>query len=171
MSQGRRIRVRGQVQGVGFRPFVWQLAQRFGIDGRVLNDAEGVLIEAGGPVATPMGPTVAAGLVARDRLAGMDDDGVLDTAWRAAPDVSTETHARPGATDPDVILLRQGGGLGRTVRLDTLDAALVSVCDGELTARQSLAAISGLLDVPTGEALGRGVGLLRGLVADGFLTS
>ncbi|WP_068257404.1 DUF7059 domain-containing protein [Janibacter corallicola] len=129
------------------------------------------LVEASGPVATPMGPTVAAGLVARDRLAGTDDDGVLDTAWRAAPDVTTETHARPGATDPDVIVLRQGGGLGRSVRLDTLDAALVSVCDGELTARQSLVAISGLLDVPTGEALGRGVGLLRGLVADGFLTA
>lgn len=45
---GRRIRVRGQVQGVGFRPFVWQLAQRFGLSGKVLNDPEGVLIFAGG---------------------------------------------------------------------------------------------------------------------------
>ncbi|MBT9384213.1 carbamoyltransferase HypF [Pseudooceanicola sp. CBS1P-1] len=42
---GRRIRVRGQVQGVGFRPFVWQLARRFGLTGWVRNDAEGVLIE------------------------------------------------------------------------------------------------------------------------------
>lgn len=42
------IRVRGQVQGVGFRPFVWQLAQEFGLRGRVWNDAEGVGIEAGG---------------------------------------------------------------------------------------------------------------------------
>lgn len=48
MSTGRRIRVRGQVQGVGFRPFVWQLARRFGVSGTVLNDAEGVLIHAGG---------------------------------------------------------------------------------------------------------------------------
>jgi hydrogenase maturation protein HypF len=46
--QGCRIRVRGQVQGVGFRPFVWTLARRIGIRGRVLNDAEGVLIEAAG---------------------------------------------------------------------------------------------------------------------------
>lgn len=38
--------MRGQVQGVGFRPFVWQLAQRFGIKGDVLNDPEGVLIHA-----------------------------------------------------------------------------------------------------------------------------
>ncbi|MBI1220712.1 MAG: carbamoyltransferase HypF [Rhodobacteraceae bacterium] len=46
--EGRRIRVRGQVQGVGFRPFVWQLAQRMGIAGEVLNDPEGVLILACG---------------------------------------------------------------------------------------------------------------------------
>ena len=46
---GRRIRVRGQVQGVGFRPFVWQLAERLGIHGWVRNDAEGVLILATGP--------------------------------------------------------------------------------------------------------------------------
>ena len=44
----RRIRVRGQVQGVGFRPFVWQLARRMGLRGQVLNDPEGVLIYAGG---------------------------------------------------------------------------------------------------------------------------
>ncbi len=43
-----RIRVRGQVQGVGFRPFVWQLAQEMGIRGRVWNDPEGVRIEAEG---------------------------------------------------------------------------------------------------------------------------
>ncbi len=42
------IRVRGQVQGVGFRPFVWQLAREYGLRGRVWNDAEGVGIEAGG---------------------------------------------------------------------------------------------------------------------------
>ncbi len=46
--RGRRIRVRGQVQGVGFRPFVWQLATRMGLSGEVLNDAEGVLIHAAG---------------------------------------------------------------------------------------------------------------------------
>ena len=46
--QGRRIRVRGQVQGVGFRPFIWQLAKRFGLRGEVLNDPEGVLIYAAG---------------------------------------------------------------------------------------------------------------------------
>lgn len=40
----QKIRVRGRVQGVGFRPFVWRLARRFCLDGYVLNDHCGVLI-------------------------------------------------------------------------------------------------------------------------------
>ncbi|WP_406720385.1 carbamoyltransferase HypF [Thioclava litoralis] len=42
------IRVRGQVQGVGFRPFVWRLAQELGLSGHVLNDAGGVVIRVRG---------------------------------------------------------------------------------------------------------------------------
>ena len=45
MVSGFQIRVRGIVQGVGFRPFVWQLAQQAQLSGSVLNDSEGVLIE------------------------------------------------------------------------------------------------------------------------------
>jgi hydrogenase maturation protein HypF len=45
---GESIRVRGTVQGVGFRPHVWRLAQAMGIRGRVCNDSEGVLISAWG---------------------------------------------------------------------------------------------------------------------------
>lgn len=46
--QGYEIRVRGQVQGVGFRPFIWRLAQERGLSGHVLNDPEGVLIRVAG---------------------------------------------------------------------------------------------------------------------------
>jgi hydrogenase maturation protein HypF len=48
----RRFRITGVVQGVGFRPFVYGLAHRQGLGGFVLNDGEGVVIEAEGmPVA------------------------------------------------------------------------------------------------------------------------
>lgn len=44
-----RIRVRGRVQGVGFRPTVWRMARALGLDGDVRNDAQGVLIRVSGP--------------------------------------------------------------------------------------------------------------------------
>ncbi|MDQ6988569.1 MAG: carbamoyltransferase HypF [Mariprofundaceae bacterium] len=44
--KGIQIRVRGVVQGVGFRPFVANLADDWGIQGQVWNDAEGVVIQA-----------------------------------------------------------------------------------------------------------------------------
>ncbi|MCC0030889.1 MAG: carbamoyltransferase HypF [Brucellaceae bacterium] len=47
-EQAISIRITGLVQGVGFRPFVWNLAAREGITGRVLNDGAGVLVEAFG---------------------------------------------------------------------------------------------------------------------------
>jgi hydrogenase maturation protein HypF len=42
------LRVRGKVQGVGFRPFVFRLARRLGLRGWVRYDNEGVLIRAAG---------------------------------------------------------------------------------------------------------------------------
>jgi hydrogenase maturation protein HypF len=46
--EGRRIEIRGVVQGVGLRPWVYRLARSAGIAGRVRNDAVGVTIEAFG---------------------------------------------------------------------------------------------------------------------------
>ncbi len=43
-----RVRVRGLVQGVGFRPRVYTLAQRHALTGWVRNDGEGVLLEVEG---------------------------------------------------------------------------------------------------------------------------
>ena len=43
-----RVMVTGTVQGVGFRPFVFSLAERYGLDGTVLNSAHGVAIDVEG---------------------------------------------------------------------------------------------------------------------------
>ncbi|MGH7727499.1 MAG: carbamoyltransferase HypF [Vulcanimicrobiaceae bacterium] len=50
--QAREIRVRGVVQGVGFRPFVYRLAQRYGLYGWVENGEHGVEIFIEGAAAT-----------------------------------------------------------------------------------------------------------------------
>ncbi len=44
-----RLEVEGLVQGVGFRPFVYNLAQRLDLNGFVGNDGRGVFIEVEGP--------------------------------------------------------------------------------------------------------------------------
>jgi len=46
MPEARFLRIRGVVQGVGFRPFVFRLAAAHGITGWVRNGAEGVEIHA-----------------------------------------------------------------------------------------------------------------------------
>jgi hydrogenase maturation protein HypF len=49
-SQIQRVRlaIRGAVQGVGFRPFIFRLADEMGLKGWVINNAQGVFIEAEG---------------------------------------------------------------------------------------------------------------------------
>jgi hydrogenase maturation protein HypF len=46
---GLRIEIRGTVQGVGFRPWIYRLATEAGLAGHVRNDSAGVTIEAFGP--------------------------------------------------------------------------------------------------------------------------
>jgi len=53
MVAGRaRFLARGQVQGVGFRPYVYRLARNLKLDGYVSNDQDGAIIEVQGPQPT-----------------------------------------------------------------------------------------------------------------------
>ena len=47
----KRFFFEGMVQGVGFRPFLWRLADRNGLAGFVLNRSDGVIAEVEGPAA------------------------------------------------------------------------------------------------------------------------
>lgn len=127
------------------------------------------LVDVRHPVAAPMGPHVLAGLRARTWLAEHDDEELLDVAWQVADDVTEERIGRPGAPDPQVIQLRQGGGLRRTVRLGTLGAGLVGACDGDLTARQLCAGLAVLTEADTAAVVAEVLPVLRDLVKDGLL--
>jgi hydrogenase maturation protein HypF len=48
MPQTRRYEIRGVVQGVGFRPFVFRTAMRHALGGWIRNDSEGVVLEVQG---------------------------------------------------------------------------------------------------------------------------
>ena len=113
--------------------------------------------------------TVAAGTVLL--VHAHPDDELLSTPWRAAADVTVEQHQRAGAPGPEIIRARRGGGLRPSVDLGTAAAALLSVCDGDLTAGAALAAISGLVERETDEVTAEVLPTLRELVARGFLVS
>ncbi len=114
----------------------------------------------------PMGQVVVDVLAAHDWLAAHD---LLSATLVVADDVTEERYGRPGAEDPEVVLLRQGGGLQRAVRADTALAGLVGACDGELSVGRLVGALAQLLAEPV-EAVGdRLLPEVRGLVADGLL--
>ncbi|MGE5056530.1 MAG: acylphosphatase, partial [Acidobacteriota bacterium] len=48
-TQRLRITLRGAVQGVGFRPFVYRLATEMALTGWVLNSSSGLVVEVEGP--------------------------------------------------------------------------------------------------------------------------
>ena len=47
-AERAKVTIRGVVQGVGFRPFVYRLARQMRLNGWVLNSAQGVFIEVEG---------------------------------------------------------------------------------------------------------------------------
>lgn len=119
-----------------------------------------------------LGPHVAEVLEVRERLAGLDDDAVADLRPLLAPDVTEERHLIPGAAEPTVILLRQGGGLGRTLQASTAVAALAGVADGELSVGQVVSAVAALSELNAADALALRAEMVeaaRHLLSTGFL--
>jgi hypothetical protein len=77
----------------------------------------------------------------------------------------------PGDDDPSVIELRQGGGFGRTVSVDSALAGFVGACDGELSVTQIVSALADLFDVPLVDLWNDLEPRIRRLVLDGFLVA
>ena len=127
------------------------------------------LEELTGPAAGPLGDHVAAVLAARETLAGLDDDALAATRPVVAPDVTEERHHVPGEAGPRALLLRQGGGYGRTVAASPALAGLVGVCDGSLSVGQAVVALAQILQVDPDALRAELLPQVRDLVADAFL--
>lgn len=95
-----QIRVRGRVQGVGFRPMVWRLARELGLRGTVLNDAEGVLIRATG-AADALSSFVARLQSERPPLASVESIDVMSYAG-SLPATFEIIESRTGKADTEI---------------------------------------------------------------------
>lgn len=107
-----RLRVRGAVQGVGFRPYVYGLATRYRLGGFVANDSHGVVIEVEGERASDF---VTALPLEKPPLARIDEISVQ----RIGPVAADEFCIRPSEQ-------------GRVSTRIVADAATCPDCLGEL---------------------------------------
>jgi len=127
------------------------------------------LEEHHGSLVQPLGPVIEAFLAAHDWLERTDDAALAAAHLRRAEDVTEERYLTPGHVDPQVVLLRQGGGFGRAVQVGTASAGLVGACDGELTVGQIVAALAHLLGRDDDDVAREVLPVVRGLVRDGLL--
>ncbi|MGH3387161.1 MAG: transferase, partial [Nocardioidaceae bacterium] len=118
-------------------------------------------------VEQPLGPQVAGWARRTDWLAAHPD--LVAERLVVGADVVQESVGAPGAADPERIVLRQQRGLRRARQVDTVEAALVGACDGDLTVGQILAALATLLDRDAAELPGVYLPQVTELVEEGYL--
>ena len=94
MPERIQVRLRGIVQGVGFRPFVYNLAQRLKLAGYVLNDSSGLIAEVEGAPAAIQAFLEALGSE-HPPLAWIQDRAVTSLP----PDGSRVFHIRPSVAE------------------------------------------------------------------------
>ena len=116
-----------------------------------------------------LGAHLAEALAAHDRLATLDDAGIAASAFTVAPDVTENRHHLPGQEHPTVIELRQGGGFGRSLTVDSGLAALVGASDGDLATGVMIDAIAELLEVDATALRADLLPRVRELAFTGFL--
>ena len=115
-----QIRVRGTVQGVGFRPHVWHVARELGVTGSVINDAQGVLVHAVGTRA------MLEALARRLR-----DDAPPLARVEAIERLQIALPAQTSALTPEVFTIGASQG-GATATAVAADAATCAACVAEI---------------------------------------
>ncbi|MGC5010036.1 DUF7059 domain-containing protein [Streptosporangium sp. DT93] len=124
--------------------------------------------EYGLPVELPVGGYVDRVLEAVTTAHRLTDAELLDARLVVADGVVEERTGPPGAEDPARIVLRQTTGLGRSVRVGTVEAALAGVCDGDYPLGPLLAAIAELTGEDPSDLRSKAPAALRPLIAEGF---
>ncbi|KRB76542.1 transferase [Nocardioides sp. Root190] len=146
-------------QGVGGIGFGWINLQRTGGSTRDL-------LEWPYDVEQPIGPAIAgwAEAASAARSVGPGSHLVL------REDVLQETTGPVGAEDPSTIVLRQQRGFRRARQVDTVAAAVVGACDGDLPLGPLVDAVGQLLERDPASLREVYLPELAELVAEGFLT-
>ena len=103
-------------------------------------------------------------------LASLRAPELWDTALTRASDVREERHYVPGSPDPELLIMHQGGGLGRSVPVSSAVSAVVGASDGELTVGQIAAAVAMLTSAEVDDVRAEIEAPLRDLIRWGFLT-
>ncbi len=94
---------------------------------------------------------------------------LADQRLVARSDLVQETQGPPGAEDPATMVIRQQRGFRRARQVDTVEAALVGACDGDLTITQILDALATLLDRDPSALRATYLPVVEDLVREGFL--
>lgn len=89
-------------------------------------------------------------------------------ALATAAGITQEQIGRPGAEDPERIVLRQSGRLKRAAGIGTVEAALAGVCDGSIPLEPLLDAIAQLTEMDADAVRAHATAVLPELIADGF---
>ena len=103
-------------------------------------------------------------------LASLRAPELWEVALTRASDVREERHYVPGSPDPELLILHQGGGLGRSVPVSSAVSAVVGASDGELTVGQIASAVAMLTSVEVEDVRAEVEAPLRDLIRWGFLT-
>lgn len=122
------------------------------------------------PVEQPIGPAWARRRDAVAQIERLTDADLLQRRWRLAADVTEETIGRPGAADPEAIVLRQHRGFRRAVRAGTELAGVLGACDGELRLDQIIGGVASILDLDVGQLTDEILPEVRRLIVDNLLT-
>ena len=120
------------------------------------------------PVEQPIAATLRVGSERVEASRRCEGD-LLAGRWRVADDIIEERVGRPGAADPEHIVLRQQRGFRRAVAANTALAGVVGACDGELELGRIIAAVAGLLHVDPAALTAELMPQVRQLLLDGLL--